>query len=248
MIDGIPKYVTVRDNLRERMRSMDPGEQLPSESDLCEQYRVSRITLRHAVEDLIQEGLLVRRQGRGTFRTEGGPNTEHEVISDHILGFYRQQQDLGNVVRTKVVGNELVSDPEVANRLGLADDASLIRIERLRYVGSNLKQHVVTFLPATRFSKVLREDFSNGSLYAFLESQYAVRLVENEIVVRLQPIHDDIAGYFGVDDGTPVLAMDSTVFDEFGSIIAFGVALHPPRDAEVRFVIRAQKDVGPVQE
>ncbi|MCI1219066.1 MAG: GntR family transcriptional regulator [Bifidobacterium sp.] len=248
MANGIPKYVTVRDNMRERMRGMDPGDQLPTESDLCEQYRVSRITLRHAVEDLIQEGLLVRRQGRGTFRTEGGPGTEHEVISDHILGFYRQQQDLGNVVHTKVLSNEVANEPEVARRLGLADDASLIRLERLRYVGPNLKQHVVTFLPATRFSKVLHEDFSDGSLYAFLEGHYAVRLVENEVVVRLQPIYDDIAGYFGVDNGTPVLAMDSTVFDEFGSIIAFGVALHPPLDAEVRFVIRAQKDVGPVQE
>ena len=50
MAEGVPKYITVRENLRQRIISMDPGEKLPAEPELCKQYNVSRITLRHAIE------------------------------------------------------------------------------------------------------------------------------------------------------------------------------------------------------
>lgn len=88
MAEGVPKYIAVRDNLRQRAQAMYSGEQLPPEPELCDQYGVSRITLRHAVDDLIQDGLLVREQGRGTFRTAKQGESQHEVISDHIRGFF----------------------------------------------------------------------------------------------------------------------------------------------------------------
>lgn len=247
MTGGIPKYVAVRENLRQRVQSMSPGDKLPAEPELCDRYGVSRITLRHAVDDLIGEGLLVREQGRGTFRTSHEVRDEREVISDHIRGFYRQQASLGNVVHTVMLGNGIVHDPDVALRLGLSDDAALIRLERLRYVGETLRQHVVTYLSAERFPLVAEHDFSEGSLYDFLERHYAVRLVENEVVVRMQAVDAAIARHFGVRKGTVVLAMDSTVIDEFGSIIAFGTALQTPDQGEIKFIIRSQKDFGPVQ-
>ena len=247
MAEGVPKYITVRENLRQRIISMDPGEKLPAEPELCKQYNVSRITLRHAIDDLIQDDLIEREQGKGTFRTGADANTEREVISDHIRGFFRQQEDLGNVVRTKVLSNTTVVDSGAAKNLGVDKNEPLVRLERLRYVGNTLKQHVVTFLSASRFSKVLEHDFSEGSLYEFLERQYAVHMVENEVVVRIQNADADMAEVFEVPEGAPLLAMDSVVVDEFGTIIAFGVALHTQEQGEIKFIIRSQKDVGPVQ-
>lgn len=242
MADGVPKYVAVRDNLRQRAQAMQPGEQLPTEPELCDQYGVSRITLRHAVDDLIQDGLLVREQGRGTFRTDVERESKHEVISDHIRGFFRQQADLGNVVTTKVINNTTARNTKAAKQLGLEPDTELIRLERLRYVEGDLKQHVITFLPASRFMKVLDQDFSNQSLYEFLERNYAVRLVENDATVRVRALDTRMAWYFGVQDGTPVLEMDSTVIDEFGTTIAFGTTLHSPDSSEIAFVVRSQRD------
>ncbi|RSX52178.1 GntR family transcriptional regulator [Bifidobacterium goeldii] len=242
MAEGVPKYVAVRDNLRQRALAMQTGEQLPAEPELCDQYGVSRITLRHAVDDLIQDGLLVREQGRGTFRTDVDGESEHEVISDHIRGFFRQQADLGNIVDTKVMSNTIVRDARAAKHLDLPADTDLIRLERLRYVDNALKQHVVTFLPASRFPKVLEQDFSHQSLYELLEREYAVRLIENDAAVRVRALDTRMAWYFGVQDGTPVLEMDSTVYDEFGATIAFGTTLHSPDSSEITFIVRAQKD------
>ena len=247
MSEGIPKYITVRDNLRERAHVMQAGERLPAESDLCAQYQVSRITLRHAISDLIQDGLLVRQQGRGTFRTDRKAERGREVISDRISGFFRQQADLGNLVSTKVISDTVETNPDAARALDLPDDEPLIRLERLRNVDGDLKQYVVTFLSANRFPKISEHDFSEGSLYEFLENQYAVHLVRNDLVVRIGALPASITGYFHHPVGTPVLAMDSTVIDEFGSKVAYGTSLNTPDNDEIQFVIRSQKDEGPLQ-
>ena len=94
MTEGVPKYIAVRDNLRKRIDLMQPQEQLPTELELCKQYNVSRITLRHAVDSLILEGLLVRIQGKGTFRAENIVHSSNrEVISDQIQGFYQNYSE-----------------------------------------------------------------------------------------------------------------------------------------------------------
>ncbi len=104
-----------------------------------------------------------------------------------------------------------------------------------------LKQHVITFLSAARFPKVVDQDFSHQSLYDFLEHNYAVRLVENDAAVRVHALDTRMAWYFGVPDGTQVLEMDSTVIDAFGSTIAFGTTLHAPGSGEITFIVRARK-------
>ena len=241
MVDGIPKYVSVRDHLRGSIKRMKDGAQLPTESELCTRYNVSRITVRHAIEDLIREGLIVRSQGKGTFKLKS-PSSSREVINGHIRGFWRQQRDLGKTVKTRVLGNRIVKNADFASKLGIDADADLIELERLRYVDGNLHQYVCTYLSAVQFPEILEHDFSDGSLYSFIEEQYDVRLARNEVVVRIENVDSRIAGYFHVDRGRPVLAMDSTVFDGFGSVVAFGIALQPPAYSEIEFVINSMPD------
>lgn len=135
MVEGVPKYIAVRDNLRARIDSMEANEQLPPEIELCKQYNVSRITLRHAVDNLITEGLLVREQGRGTFRASSIiPSYSQEVISDRAQGFYEQTYSNDAKIRIKVIENDVIHDEDAAARLGLDPVDELICLKRLRYV------------------------------------------------------------------------------------------------------------------
>ncbi|BDR53731.1 GntR family transcriptional regulator [Bombiscardovia nodaiensis] len=215
---------------------MSAGDQLPTEQELCQEYGVSRITLRRAIEDISRDGQVVRSQGRGTFKTES-PTASREVISSQIKGFYRQQLDLGRYVHTKVISNEVVRNTPVARVLGIDPSFGIIRLERLRYVNDILQQHVVTYLSLERFPEVLQEDFTSGSLYDFLQSRYGVKLERDEVVVRIEEARGQVAGYFDVHEGTPVLAMDSTVFGSEGEVVCYGIALHPPRHSEIKFII-----------
>ena len=235
------KYVEVREHLSERIAEMEVGDQLPTETTLCEEYGVSRITVRRAVEELLREGRVVREQGRGTFVTEPRYVQQiHERFSDQVTGFHKQQTDLDREVTTIVLQNRAVRLPAIAERMGLPAGEKLIELERLRFVNGELHQHVVTYMAASRFPGVLGEDFSNGSLFEYLHTEYGVSLTRNDLLVRLETVSGPIARKLQVPDDTPVLAIDSTVFDESEATVAFGVATHRPERSEVMFSLRSQ--------
>lgn len=232
------KYEIVRDHLRERIAGLAPGDQLPPEPALCEEYAVSRITVRRAVDDLIRDGLLVREQGRGTFVVEPVLTQQvRETFADKVTGFYRQQVEEGREVTTEVLGNQIVKDPTAAAALGTDPDAELIALERLRYVNGFLHQHVVTFLSAARFPRILVHDFSSGSLFDFLELTYGVSLTRNDLLVRLEQGEGRIGDLLGTAGGETYLAIESTVFSD-DQPVAFGIARHTPRNSEIAISLR----------
>lgn len=218
---------------------MEPGSRLPPEKDLCREYNVSRVTIRRAVEDLVLDGLISRLQGSGTFVEE--PRYVHQVretFADRVTGFYRQQEALGREVTSRVLANRVVRDADAAQSLGLNAAEDLIYLERLRFVNGQVYQHVVTYLAAERFSRVLGHDFSTGSLFDFLSETYGVKLVRNDILVRIEKVKGRIAGYLHVDDGSAALVIDSTVFESDGNPVAFGRACLGPNDSEIGFSVR----------
>ncbi len=240
MVEGVPKYIAVRDNLRARIDSMEANEQLPPEIELCKQYNVSRITLRHAVDNLITEGLLVREQGRGTFRASSIiPSYSQEVISDRAQGFYEQTYSNDAKIRIKVIENDVIHDEDAAARLGLDPVDELICLKRLRYVDDVLSRYSVLYLPASRFPKILTHDFSDESLSDFLLKAYAVQLVENEVSVHIENLCDRLAAVLNLEVGTPAITAYSTVKDKFGTIIAFGASVYAPNSGEIRFYLHS---------
>lgn len=237
---GMVKYVAVRDHLQQRISAMEPGEQLPTEPVLCQQYGVSRITLRRAVEDLSREGLIVRKQGRGTFVTEPRYTQQvRETLAGRVTGFFRQQAELGRVVTTEVLANHVVRDIASATALGLNPADELIELERLRFVNSSLHQHVFTYLSAARFGSLLGEDLSHGSLFEHLGLSYGITLVRNDLLIRLDRPVGRIARALRVEDGTVVLSMESLVYDGSGSAVAFGIARHTPTNSEIAISLGA---------
>lgn len=241
MAGGTVKYVTVRDHLAGRISTMAPGDRIPAEQVLCDEYGVSRITIRRAVDDLIQDGRLVREQGRGTFVTE--PRyTQHvrEAFAEQITGFHRQQALLGREVTTKVLQNHVVRERPAAVALGLSPADEVIELERLRYVNGNLHQHVVTYLPAARYPGVLAHDFTGESLFDYLQQTYGVTLVRNDLLVRLDRAAGNVAEAMKVVPGEAVLAIDSTVYTGDDTPVAFGVAIHTPDNSEISFSLRNQ--------
>lgn len=238
MAAGAVKYMAVRDHLRGRIARMEPEDRLPPEPVLCQEYGVSRITIRRAVEELIREGLLVREQGRGTFVTEPRFTQQvRETFADQVTGFYRQQTELGREVTTRVLQSRIVRNPAAASALGLIPADELVELARLRFVNGILHQHVLTYLPADRYSDVVNEDFSRGSLYDHLARVYGVALARNDLLVRLDQPEGPIAAALQVADRTCVLAIESTVFDTHGEAVAFGIARHTPANSEIAITL-----------
>lgn len=132
--ESTPKYMRVRRLLREAVVSeaIGPQQALPNERELADGLGVSRITVRKAISGLVEEGLLERRQGAGTFVT-GGPG-RIEKSSSKITSFSEDMRARGLTPRSEWLARSTgVVTPEEAFNMGLSPGTGVMRFSRIRY-------------------------------------------------------------------------------------------------------------------
>lgn len=241
------KYVAVRDALKERFKDMPVGTLLPPEAQLCEEYEVSRITLRKAVDYLVEEGLLVREQGRGTFTSE--PSVAHkysESFVDDIAGFYSEMTSHGFEVGTDVLSQRVhPAAAALAEQLGIDAGKPVVSILRLRSVNGAVNCLIESTLPADRFAELAELDLSTGSLYAYLKRERGVRLTRSRVTVEVGAATPDQAEQLHIAAGDPLLVVHSTVFDGGDTPILRGTSWLLPRASQIEFEIHTRPEGNP---
>ncbi|NRD26287.1 GntR family transcriptional regulator [Frigoribacterium sp. VKM Ac-2836] len=234
---GTSKYVAVREHLLSRIQKLEPGSQLPAEPVLCDEYGVSRITLRHAVDGLIADGHLVREHGRGTFVTEPQYRLHYrERFADEVKGFHAQQTGEGFAVSTRVLDQKVVRAGEtVASHLDISSADEVVELTRLRFVNGSLHHLVVTWLPYALFPETSSVDFTDGSLYGHLDREHGVTLARQDLLVSLDNANTLHADELDVPLGTTLLKIASTVYDGDERAVAYGTSHFTPQNSEIFF-------------
>src|SRR5512138_2604747 len=132
---GAPIYVQIRESLRADIVQgvLKRGEQLPSEKELAGRFKVSRMTVRESIEDLVDEGLLYRRHGVGTFVAFPHLQRDHT----RLTSFFDKAEEEGVAVRAELLSLEvLTARAVVARALDLPPGSRVIRIKTLRYANN----------------------------------------------------------------------------------------------------------------
>jgi GntR family phosphonate transport system transcriptional regulator len=207
---GEAVYSQIAKLLREEIAAFRaPGECLPSEHELAERFGVNRHTVRRAVDDLIDAGLLERRHGKGTF-VLAGP-------ADYVLGsgtrFTENFESLGMTASSRILRKLVIpARGGVAVRLNLAEDESVVWIESLRLADERPVCIVSHFLPQRMFPDLF-DAYHGGSLHELLADRYgrALRRVESLVSAAL-PQGDD-ASLLGMPMNQPVLRVKSVNVD-----------------------------------
>lgn len=184
------------------------GGRIPSEQLLCDTYRVSRVTVRKAMLDLVQEGLLVRKQGKGTFVADA------RLMRDlgHITSFSDACARMGRTAASKVV--ELKREearPEDMERLQVPEGAQVIELCRLR-----LCDDEPVMLEYNRFSAelaFLEKASLAGSLYELLRAHGHIpsRATHDISLGHATPA---VSRLLGTQTGEALMILDETVFDQ----------------------------------
>jgi GntR family transcriptional regulator len=165
----LPLYHQLRERLRSVALSADPGTLLPSEKELMAVCGVSRATVRRALADLINEGLLVAERGRGTFVAGRRVGTE---IGGALKGFSDAMREAGLIPRTRLIRAELTTaDDHIAARLGVEAGDDIVEIERLRLIDETPCMLERCHLPGAAFARILQFDLTE-SLYALLREHF----------------------------------------------------------------------------
>ena len=167
-----PLYHQLRERLRAVAASGAAGTLMPTERALTEYAGVSRATARKAIADLVQEGLLITRQGSGTYTAPVRVPTE---LGRRPAGFRETMVRLGRRPSSRVVDAQLVpATAGVAERLGVAEHAPVVELERLRLLDGEPCMLERAYLPAELVPGLLGLDLT-GSLYEVLGSAYGLR-------------------------------------------------------------------------
>jgi len=183
-----------------------PGEAIPSENDLAARFKVSQGTVRKAIDELANENLLVRRQGKGTFVA-----THHE---DRVhFRFLRLVPDNGepHYPKSKILDCKRLRAPaEIARLLDLKSGDAVIQIERILYFSQEATVYEEIWLPGTTFKGLSVERLVEwrGPMYALFETEFGTHMVRATERLRAVAADDLSAKHLGVDQNTPLLAVE----------------------------------------
>jgi GntR family transcriptional regulator len=231
----VPKWAQIEDELAAQIGCGDlrVGDRLPAERELCDKWRVSRGTIRQALDALAARGLIERGVGRGTFVAAG----KVEVRLHDVAGFTEQMARAGVEAHARVLRAAVLPAPEqVAGELELEPGAAVVRVERLRLAGRLALTLEDSWVPSGRFPGIEDLDL-RGSIYALMRDLYGhvpVRVVE-----ALEPVvaQRHSAELLGVATGSPLMLVERTAFDSDGVAVEFAHDLH--RGDRARFVVEA---------
>ena len=171
-----PLYYQIREHIREKINNNEypPNSMIPSEAELCEIYDVSRVTVRRAILDLVQEGLLNRGKGKGTFVSENYGLTE----VNGVQSFTQELLGLNMRPSAKLLGCRIrTADSTLRNALHLAEGEKVVTISRLRLVNDREPCMVeVMNFPYKLVPDIENEDL-NKSVYQLLKNNYQCEVV-----------------------------------------------------------------------
>ncbi|MBQ1048055.1 GntR family transcriptional regulator [Micromonospora sp. C51] len=211
------RYRTIAADLAAKIRSGDypPGGALPSQRDLSAAYGVTLMTLRQALRQLSEEGLIEQQPGRGTFVTP--PHLAYRLGS--LRSFADDLRDQGHEVRTAVVGRAVRRLPaRIAGALRASATDSGLRLERVRAFAGRRAVHQVSWVRASHADGLREVDFTATSLYEALATR-GVSVARATETIRPGILDGALAAHLDDAPGAAVLISDRTTYTSDGIAI-----------------------------
>jgi GntR family transcriptional regulator len=180
---GVPLHNQLANLIREQVltRQLNPEDRLPSEREFCEQYGISRITVRQAIGALVQEGLLYSTAGKGTFVSGSALNEELQPLNSFSKDLERRGMKPRNILLDARV---LPADEPWARQLCIPRGSEIVYLYRLRLADEFPIAIQYTHLPHHLCPGLLAFDFSKVSLYEVLRKNYGLRLAHSATVIE----------------------------------------------------------------
>jgi GntR family transcriptional regulator len=222
-----PPYRQIAGQLREAIRrgDLNPGDQLPSESQLTEHYRVARMTVRQAISELRAEGLVVAEHGKGVFVRSRPP--VRRLASDRFARRHREAGKAAFLAEAEGVGHPSVDQIEVSDvlpparvkeLLGVVGKARVVARSRRYLLDGQPVETATSYLPATiaRGTKIADLDTGPGGIYARLEELgHTLDHFTEEVSVRMPSPEERRRLQLG--PGIPVMIVLRTAYDTTGA-------------------------------
>ena len=214
----LPAYIKIHDQIKKDIDDAvwEIGERLPSERDLAETFKVSRMTLRQAITLLVDEGVLERRVGSGTFVA----STRVQEKMRGTTSFTEIMKAQGKTPSSQLISyrRTLPSEQEV-EKLGIHKTENVIRMERVRYADGIPVVYEVASIPEKFIKNFNREEVTSHFFQTLERHGYKIGKSHQTIYARLAK--DKIAEYLQISKGQAILGLTQVSYFEDGTAFEY---------------------------
>lgn len=221
------KYEVIAKELRDDIVNgvYSPGQQLALEKEMCEQYGVSRITIKRAVDELVKQGLVVKRRGSGTFvKSLEDQDVKELGMANQFNGFAATFK--GRDVGTQVLKFDIVHpEKEVAAKLQITEDDFIYDIIRVRSLDGEPIVVEYTQMPIQLIPGLKRHVLEN-SIYSFIEGDLKLKIQSAHRTVRAVMPTDEEKQELAIEGVLPLLEVEQVAFLDDGRPFEFSIAHH----------------------
>ncbi|ARE28775.1 GntR family transcriptional regulator [Lactococcus cremoris] len=221
------KYAKIRNDVRNKIISgkYKPGTLLPKESEMILKYNASKLTVKKAMDELVNEGLIIKRRGSGTFVK--GLSTEDIKklkVVNQFQGFSAFFAD--KVVESRILVFEVVkSEPEIMERLGLSEISDLYHVVRTRLIDGDPYVIESTYMPVDLI-KNLTFEICSGSIYEYIEDELGLTIGSAHRRIEARKGTDEELVELGGKSGDPVVLVSQVGYLSDGRTFEASMNVH----------------------
>lgn len=220
--NGLPLHLQLERILREQIKSMKPGDRLPTEKELREHFGLSSSTVRQALQSLVNQGLVYRKVARGSFVAS---QPIQEELSE-LLGFFQMARRKGIEPGCKLIEACFAPAPEeVAAALRIPPRDEIFKVVRVRYADGEPVCVETTFFSRQLGLLLAKEDLATVAFYPILEEKHGIRLVAAREVIGASIVSSADAELLQIPKRSAVLTMERITYlpEDVPSEVAFHV-------------------------
>lgn len=236
----IPLYYKLYVDLKESLNSgkYQKGDKLPTEKELCQNYGISRLTVRRAMDELRREGFIERLKGKGTFVT-GSKREEQLAI---LTGFTDEARKRGSETRSVVLENKLVRVPADAVELfDIPADAMVVLLKRVRFLEGEpyaIEEAYLNVGADIRFLNITQRDMEKESLYGILRKEFSINISYAEEEMELTRLKKEEARFLRQEQDDCAIMRKRFTYTKSDICIEYVISLYRADKSKFRIVRR----------
>lgn len=210
----LPVYYQIKQSIKNSIINGEysPGAKIPSENELADKFKVNRLTVRQAILQLIQEGFLVSKRGRGTFVT-----TNEDLINSFSLEFSGFMDDLFYQISKSTTQSvqmaRIAASGLVKEKLGLGEDnAEVIQIKRVRFKEDKSFAYTINYLPLEIGLRLSEQNLYKKPLIQIMEEDFKIQFTEAFQTIEATFADQEVAQQLQVASGSPILFVERIMY------------------------------------
>lgn len=234
----IPRYYQLKEIIRQKVTGGQwaPGEPIPSERELCEQYGISRMTARQSITELVNEGYLYREQGKGTFVAQ--PKITQQL--SQLTGFTEDMEGRAKHPAAQVLHQQMIAaDADLAAILQVKPGQLLFQVQRLRLADGEPLAIETSQISFFGCEKLMDEDLVHHSLYHLLETKYGQPPLEADQELEARLAGEEEARLLKIAKNEPVLLIRRTSYTDRNKPLEYAKSVY--RGDKYRFYTRLKR-------